>query len=223
MNNGGLYAGMSKAIVDGDGVRAGRLAGEALGAGLDPSEVIEMGYVPGLRRVGELWEAGEYFLPELIASAEAMKAAMAVLEPGLRHSGGRAATGGKVVIGTIEGDIHDIGKNLVAAMLQAGGFEVFDLGADVKLGSFIDKAEAVGADFICASALLTTTMANQKRLVALLRERKLRDKYMVIVGGAPASRKWAEEAGADGYAENAVAAVKLAKDMVSRRALGERR
>lgn len=217
MNKDGFYADMSKAIVDGDGALAGRLAGEALGAGLNPSEVIEMGYVPGIRRVGELWEAGDYFLPELISSAEAMKAAMAVLEPVLRHSGGRAATGGKVVIGTIEGDIHDIGKNLVAAMLQAGGFEVFDLGADVKLEKFIEKAEAVSADFICVSALLTTTMVNQKRLVALLRERKLRDKYMVLVGGAPASRKWAEEAGADGYAENAVAAVKLAKDMAASR------
>jgi len=218
MNKDGLYADMKQAIVEGDGAKAGRLAGEAVRAGLALPEVVEKGYVPGIQKVGELWEAGEYFLPELIASAEAMKAAMAALEPGLRQSGVRAATCGKVVIGTIEGDIHDIGKNLVAAMLQAGGFEVHDLGADVKLERFIDKAEAVGADFICVSALLTTTMVNQKRLVALLRERNLRDKYTVLVGGAPASRKWAEEAGADGYAENAVAAVKLAKDLASRRA-----
>jgi trimethylamine corrinoid protein len=213
VNKEDLFLEMKKAIVDGDGPGAGRLAGEAVKAGLDLLEVIEKGYVPGIHEVGELWEKGDYFLPELISSAEAMKSAMAVLDPELQRSRLQARTGGKVVIGTVEGDIHDIGKNLVASMLQAGGFEVFDLGADVKLERFIDKAESVGADFICLSALLTTTMINQKRLVALLKERKIRDKYKVLVGGAPASHRWAEEVGADGYAENAVAAVKLAKSL----------
>lgn len=213
MNKEELFQQMKKAIVEGDGTGAGRLAGEAVRAGLDLLEVIEKGYVPGIQRVGELWEQGDYFLPELISSAEAMKAAMAVLEPELQRSRLQVRTGGKVVIGTVEGDIHDIGKNLVASMLQAGGFEVFDLGADVKLDKFIEKAEAVGADFICLSALLTTTMINQKRFVGLLKEKSLRDKYKVLVGGAPASQKWAEEVGADGYAENAVAAVKLAKSL----------
>ena len=212
-----LYLQMKKAIVEGDGAGAGRLAGEAVKAGLDLLEVIEKGYVPGIQKVGELWEQGEYFLPELISSAEAMKAAMAVLNPELQRSRLQARTAGKVVIGTIEGDIHDIGKNLVSSMLQAGGFEVFDLGADVKLERFIEKAESVGADFICLSALLTTTMVNQKRLVALLRERNLRDRYKVLLGGAPASQRWADEAGADGYAENAVAAVKLAKSLAPKR------
>ena len=211
MNQDTLYAEMRKAIVDGDGAAAGRLAGEAVRAGLDLLGVIENGYVPGLQRVGELWEQGEYFLPELISSAEAMKAAMAVLEPELQRSQLQARSGGKVVIGTVEGDIHDIGKNLVAAMLQAGGFEVFDLGADVKLERFLERAEAVGADFICLSALLTTTMANQRRLVEMLKQKDVRAKYRVLVGGAPATQKWADEIGADGYAENAVAAVKLAK------------
>jgi len=177
---------------------------------------VEQGYVPGIQKVGELWEQGEYFLPELITSAEAMKAAMAVLDPELKLKAVGSRLGGKVVIGTIEGDIHDIGKNLVASMLQAGGFEVFDLGADVKLERFIDKAEDVGAGLICLSALLTTTMMNQRRFIGLLREKGLRDKYKVLVGGAPASRKWAEEIGADGYAENAVAAVKLAKSLAGR-------
>ncbi|HVP90966.1 MAG TPA: corrinoid protein [Terriglobales bacterium] len=211
MNQDTLYAEMRKAIVDGDGAAAGRLAGQAVRAGLDLLGVIENGYVPGLQRVGELWEQGEYFLPELISSAEAMKAAMAVLEPELQRSQLQARSGGKVVIGTVEGDIHDIGKNLVAAMLQAGGFEVFDLGADVKLERFLERAEAVGADFICLSALLTTTMANQRRLVEMLKQKDVRAKYRVLVGGAPATQKWADEIGADGYAENAVAAVKLAK------------
>ena len=156
-------------------------------------------------------------MPELIASAEAMKGAMTVLEPALAKGRLEARTAGKVIIGTVQGDIHDIGKNLVAAMLQAAGFEVFDLGADVRLDRFVDQAEAVGADLICASALLTTTMSNQKKLVALLRERGIRDKYKVLVGGAPASQSWAEEAGADGYAENAVAAVKLARSLAGKK------
>jgi corrinoid protein of di/trimethylamine methyltransferase len=215
MNKSEIYARMSEAIVTGDRDAARRLAEEAIRSGLDPTEIIEQGYVPGLQKVGDLWERGEYFLPELILSAETMKAAMAVLEPVL---GGREtpAMGGKVVIGTIEGDIHDIGKNLVASMLQAGGFEVFDLGVDVKLDRFIQKAEETGAGLICLSALLTTTMMNQRRLIGLLRDRGLRDKYKVMVGGAPASRKWAEEIGADGYAENAVAAVKMAKSLCGR-------
>lgn len=213
MNKDELFQAMKKAIVEGDSAGAGRLAGEAVRAGLDLLEVIDNGYVPGIHEVGELWEKGDYFLPELISSAEAMKSAMAVLEPELERSRLHARTGGKVVIGTVEGDIHDIGKNLVAAMLQAGGFEVFDLGADVKLERFVEKAESVGADFICLSALLTTTMINQKRFIALLKEKKLRGRFKVLVGGAPASHRWAEEVGADGYAENAVAAVKLAKSL----------
>ncbi len=211
-----LLRSMNDAIVAGDKAAAVALAADAVRSGADLLEVIEKGYVPGLQKVGELWEQGDYFLPELISSAEAMKAAMAVLEPELDRKKIEARTGGKVVIGTVEGDIHDIGKNLVASMLQAGGFEVFDLGADVKLERFIEKAEAVGAQIICLSALLTTTMTNQKRLIGLLRDRGLRDKYKVLVGGAPASRKWADEIGADGYAENAVAAVKLVRTIAGR-------
>jgi corrinoid protein of di/trimethylamine methyltransferase len=211
-----IYPKMSEAIVAGDWNAARALAEEAVRSGLDLLEVVERGYVPGIQKVGELWERGEYFLPELITSAEAMKAAMAVLDPELNRQNLGSRIGGKVVIGTVEGDIHDIGKNLVASMLQAGGFEVFDLGTDVKLERFIDKAEEVGAGMICLSALLTTTMMNQRRFIGLLRDKGLRGKYKVLVGGAPASRKWAEEIGADGYAENAVAAVKLAKSLSGR-------
>jgi corrinoid protein of di/trimethylamine methyltransferase len=208
-----LLRSMNDAIVAGDKAAAAALGADAVRTGADLLEVIEKGYVPGLQRVGELWERGEYFLPELISSAEAMKAAMAVLKPELDRKNIEARGSGTVVIGTVEGDIHDIGKNLVASMLQAGGFEVHDLGADVKLERFVEKAEAVGAEIICLSALLTTTMTNQKRFIGLLREKGLRDKYKVLVGGAPASRKWADEIGADGYAENAVAAVKLVRTM----------
>jgi trimethylamine corrinoid protein len=216
MTKNEIYPKMCEAIVAGDWNAARALAEEAVQSGLDLLEVVEQGYVPGIQKVGELWERGEYFLPELITSAEAMKAAMAVLDPELNRQNLGTRIGGKVVIGTVEGDIHDIGKNLVASMLQAGGFEVFDLGTDVKLERFIDKAEEVGAGMICLSALLTTTMMNQRRFIGLLRDKGLRGKYKVLVGGAPASRKWAEEIGADGYAENAVAAVKLAKSLSGR-------
>jgi trimethylamine corrinoid protein len=211
-----LLRSMNEAIVAGDKAAAVALAADAVRSGADLLEVIEKGFVTGLQKVGELWEQGDYFLPELISSAEAMKAAMAVLEPELDRKKIEARSGGKVVIGTVEGDIHDIGKNLVASMLQAGGFEVFDLGADVKLERFVEKAEAEGAAIICLSALLTTTMTNQKRFIALLRDRGLRDKFKVLVGGAPANRKWADEIGADGYAENAVAAVKLVRSIAGR-------
>jgi trimethylamine corrinoid protein len=216
MTKNELFPKMSEAIVAGDRAAATALAEDAVRGDLDLLEVIEQGYVPGIQKVGDLWEEGEYFLPELISSAEAMKAAMAVLDPELKRRSLSSHMGGRVVIGTVEGDIHDIGKNLVASMLQAGGFEVYDLGADVKLERFIEKAEEVGAGMICLSALLTTTMTNQRRLLGLLKDRGLRDKYKVLVGGAPASRKWAEEIGADGYAENAVAAVKLAKTLSGR-------
>ena len=216
MTKNELFPKMSEAIVAGDRAAATTLAEDAVRGDLDLLEVIEQGYVPGIQKVGDLWEEGEYFLPELISSAEAMKAAMAVLDPELKRRSLSSHMGGRVVIGTVEGDIHDIGKNLVASMLQAAGFEVFDLGADVKLERFIERAETVGAGTICLSALLTTTMSNQRRFIDLLRDKGLRAKYKVLVGGAPASRKWADEIGADGYAENAVAAVKLAKSLADR-------
>jgi len=210
MNKEEMLAGMAKAIVGGEKDRAVELAGEAVRAGLDLLEVIEKGYVRGIQEVGELWEKGEYFLPELISSAECMKAAMAVLQPELRKARIDAPSKGRIVIGTVEGDIHDIGKNLVASMLQAHGFEVHDLGADIKLERFIEKAEETKADFVCLSALLTTTMLGQKRLIEKLKAENLSGRFKVLVGGAPVTQKWAADIGADGYAENALAAVRLA-------------
>jgi len=206
-----LFNDIRKAIVEGDKPRARELAREAIRSGVDLNEVIDKGYVPGIQAVGELWEKGDYFLPELITSAECMKAAMDILQPEMAKANIKSRSLGKVVIGTVEGDIHDIGKNLVASMLQANGFEVFDLGADVKLERFIEKAEAEKADLICLSALLTTTMLNQKRFIEMLRQKGFYGKYKVLVGGAPATRKWAEDIGAQGYAENAALAVKAAK------------
>jgi corrinoid protein of di/trimethylamine methyltransferase len=208
-----IFSVMALSVVDGLPETAGELARSALAGGTPALEAVEKGFLPGIRKVGELWESGEYFLPELIASAEAMKAAMSVLRPALEKGGGAAPSAGKIVIGTVEGDIHDIGKNLVAAMLSAHGFEVVDLGADVKLASFIEAAEARKADIICLSALLTTTMIGQRRLVDLLVEHGLRDKFQVLIGGAPTTRAWAKEIGADGYAENANAAVREALEL----------
>jgi corrinoid protein of di/trimethylamine methyltransferase len=215
MNEESMFDAMREAVVSGDKIRARTLAEEALGLGIDPARIMEKGYIPGIQKVGDLWEEGEYFLPELITSAACMKEAMEVLRPALLQGGRAASPEGAVVIGTVEGDIHDIGKNLVAAMLQANGFEVHDLGADVKLERFIAEAEEKKADIICLSALLTTTMLNQKRLIGLLADKGLRDRYGVLVGGAPVTRAWAEQIGADGFGANAPDAVRAAKTIAT--------
>lgn len=201
---------MRQAVLEGNKEAARATAHEALERRLDVMEVIEKGYVPGIRDAGDLWEKGEYFLPELVASAESMKAAMNVLESQLRRENRKAFSRAKIVIGTIQGDIHDIGKNLVASLLSANGFEVLDLGADVALERFIQTAVDEEADMICLSALLTTTMLGQKKLIEQLHQRRLAGRFKVMVGGAPVNRKWAEDIGADGYAENAMAAVQKA-------------
>ncbi len=201
-----------EAILNGNISLAESLAKKAIDDNLEINLVIDQ-FSEAIREAGDLFEEGEFFLPELMRSAEAMKAAMAILEPKIMESKEDRFLG-KIVIGTIEGDIHDIGKTLVAAIMSAEGFEVFDLGADVPVDKFIDKAEEVGAQLICISALLTTTMVGQKRLIDNLKKRNIRDKYKILIGGAPVSRKWVEEIGADGSAENAVSAVKLARKLL---------
>lgn len=202
------------AVLEGDGGRAEGLAKEALEKGFPLLEVIEGGFVKGIREVGRLWEEGELFLPELVMGAEAMKKAMAVMQPGLNDDGGKLNVLGHVVIGTIEGDIHDIGKTLVATLLSANGFEISDLGADVPVSRFVEEAEARNADCIAISALLTTTMNGQKKVIEELERRSMRSRVKVMVGGAPCSEDWANEIGADGYAGDAVAAVSLARNIV---------
>ncbi|MBY9000688.1 MAG: corrinoid protein [Candidatus Heimdallarchaeota archaeon] len=203
-----------EAILNGNVELAEKLANKAIKENIDINIAIDA-FSLAIRKAGDLFEEGEFFLPELMRSAEAMKVAMAIFEPVLME-GKEDRFLGKVVIGTIEGDIHDIGKTLVAAIMSAEGFEIFDLGADVPVDKFIDKAEEVGADLICISALLTTTMVGQKRLIDNLKQRNIRDKYKVLIGGAPVSRKWVEEIGADGSAENAVSAVKLARRLLEK-------
>ncbi|MCG3224948.1 MAG: corrinoid protein [Candidatus Heimdallarchaeota archaeon] len=201
-----------KAILTGKIEAAEKLAHKAIEENIDVNVAIDA-FSLAIRKAGDLFEEGEFFLPELMRSAEAMKGAMKVFEPKILEDKVDRSLG-KVIIGTIEGDIHDIGKTLVAALMSAEGFEVFDLGADVPVGKFIEKAEEVGAKIICISALLTTTMVGQKKLIDQLKEKNIRDKYKVLIGGAPVSKKWVEEIGADGSAENAVSAVKLARKLL---------
>jgi len=206
-----LLAALSRAVLEGEESTTRDLAGQALRRGVVPLHIIEHALVPGIRRAGELWDAGEYFLPELVTAAQAMKAGMAVVQPALGDSPALRPRG-RVVIGTVLGDIHDIGKTLVATMLAANGFEVADEGVGVSAERFVARAKDLRADLICASALLTTTMVQQRELVRAVREAGLSAK--VMVGGAPVTAAWAAEIGADGQADNAVAAVATARKMV---------
>jgi corrinoid protein of di/trimethylamine methyltransferase len=208
-----LFEQIVEATVAGDQERCVALAQEVLDSGADPLQAIEQGYTRGMTIVGDKFSRMEYYLPELIACADAMKAAMDVLRP---HLGKNQDSGvqGSVVIGTIQGDLHDLGKNIVKTMLQAAGLTVHDLGCDVQIRSYIDKAEELDADVIAASAILTTTMAYMPDLVNLLRDMNLRGRFKVMVGGAPVTPEYAEGAGADGYGENAAAAVETAKRLV---------
>ena len=216
MSNEEFLSNVKKAIIEGNKDEALQLAQRAISEKMDLNEVIEKGYISGIQKVGQLWEEGEYFLPELITSAECMKAAIGIMQPELEKAQIEMRSAGKIVIGTVEGDIHDIGKNLVASILSANGFEVVDLGADVKLNEFIEKAEEVNADLICLSALLTTTMTGQKKLIELLKEKGLFGRFRVMVGGAPVNQKWADDIDADGYSENALTAVGKAKKLAEK-------
>ena len=208
-----IFEQIVEATVAGDRERCVALAGEVVDTGADPLQAIEQGYSRGMEIVGDKFSRMEYYLPELIACADAMKAAMEVLKPHLGKSTGGSARG-SLVIGTIQGDLHDLGKNIVKTMLQAAGLTVHDLGCDVQVRSYIDKAEEVDADVIAASAILTTTMAYMPDLVNLLSDMKLRERFKVMVGGAPVTPEYAAEAGADGYGADAAEAVETAKALV---------
>ncbi|MFX1485757.1 MAG: corrinoid protein [Promethearchaeota archaeon] len=189
---------------------------KALDKEIDPVEIVQKGITKGLGIVGEKFERGEFFLMHLVAAGEAVKKVMdELINPELEKRAVKLESIGKVVIGTVEGDIHDIGKNIVASMLVTAGFEVYDIGKDVPSTEFVKKAKEVNADIIGASALLSTTMPVQREIVELLSKEGLKDKIKVMVGGAPATEEWAKEIGADGYAENAVEAVNVAKRILN--------
>jgi 5-methyltetrahydrofolate--homocysteine methyltransferase len=203
---------LNQAILEGDAKTAAAVTQEAINAGIDPTVLIQQHMVPAMDEVGRRYEAEEYFVPELLLAARAMKASLELLRPLLAASGAEPA--GRVAIGTVKGDLHDIGKNLVGSMLEGGGFEVIDLGADVAPEKFIEAIRERGARIVCLSALLTVTMPSMKKTIDALKEAGLRDQVKVLVGGAPVTPQFAEEIGADGYGETANAAVALARRFV---------
>jgi len=204
-----LFTAMRQSVIDGDPDAAMDLATEALAAGVDPIAAIDEGYVPGIRLVGEQFRSGEMFLPDMMAAAVAMQKALVILEPEMLARSVQREVLGRVVIGTVKGDIHEIGKNLVGMMLMANGFEVHDLGVNVTPEQFVEKVREVDANVVGMSALLTTTMVGQRAVIQALSDAGLRDGVKVIVGGAPVTRTWADEIGADGYSEDAAGAVTL--------------
>lgn len=209
-----LFEAMAQSVIVGEMEEAEGLARQVIEQGLDPLVAINQGFVSGLHQVGDEFGRGAMFLPDMVMAAEAMKAAVAILEPEITRRGVTRQTLGKVIVATVEGDIHDIGKTLVATMLSAGGFEVHDLGVNVPIPKLVQKAQEIKADLIAVSALLTTTMVKQKSLIAELHEAGLRSQVKVMVGGAPVTPDWAEAIGADGYSEDAISAVKVAKQLL---------
>jgi corrinoid protein of di/trimethylamine methyltransferase len=209
-----LFQDMAQSIIDGDSEIALELAQQAVAQGIDPLEAISQGYVIGVNKVGEAFANGDAYLPELVMAGEAMKAAVAVLEPELARLGTERKMLGKVVLCTIEGDIHEIGKTLVGTMLSSAGFKVFDLGVDVPVMKVVDKVREVNANIVAMSALLTTTMVHQKDVIEALEDIGIRSKVKVMVGGAPVTKEWVNQIGADGYSEDAIGAIKVAKQLL---------
>ncbi|HMU94360.1 MAG TPA: corrinoid protein [Anaerolineales bacterium] len=207
---------ITAAIIEGETDDAVEATQSALSASIDPMEILNIGLMNGADEVGQRFERGEYFLPELMMTGRALKASMEVVKPALleKYSDSTDRVKGKVVAATVHTDIHDIGKNIVSSMLTASGFEVTDMGVDVPIKSIIDKAEEIEARIICLSALLTTSMPFMKDLIQLLVARDIRHKYIVLVGGASVTESWANHIGADGTARNAADAVKLAREKI---------
>jgi trimethylamine corrinoid protein len=205
-----ILEGLIKAVKEYDVESAKRFAEESIKASIDPAEVIEKGPAKALGEIGEMFGRGELFLPELIAAAEAGQAAIEILNKEISKQGKTKKSVGKVLIGTVEGDIHSIGKSIVATMLQVAGFEIVDLGVDVPTQVFVEKTKELKPDIVALSALLTTTMIKQREVIEALNKAKLRNKVKVIIGGAPVTGKWAEEIGADAYGRDAQEGVKNA-------------
>ena len=206
---------ISDAIVNLEKEKAVELAKRAVNENMNLLDVIEKGYGDGIRRIGDLWEEGEFFLPELMLGGNIMQESMDILLPSLKESGASSSLG-VVVIATIEGDIHSIGKTIVGTLLSANGFDVYDLGADVPAEKIIETAVEKNADVIGISALLTTTMFGQKKIIDILEDKGIRDNFKVIIGGAPVTKEWTEQCNADGFAGSAVGAVKLVKNLLNK-------
>ena len=211
----GLIQEISEYLQKGKAKNVKALVQQALDENMDPKEILNDGLLSGMMAIGTKFKNNEVFVPEVLVAARAMNAGLAILEPKLVEVGNEPV--GKAVIGTVKGDLHDIGKNLVVMMLKGAGFEIHDLGVDVEPAAYIDKAEEVGADIICMSALLTTIMPNMQVCVEQLKERNLRDKYIVMVGGAPVNESFAQQIGADFYTPDAASAAEMARDAVMKK------
>jgi corrinoid protein of di/trimethylamine methyltransferase len=209
-----LFQSMRRSIIDGAPDTARTLAEAGVRSGIAPLAAIHDGYVPGMQHVGEQFAQRRLFLPDMVAAAEAMKAAMSVLEPELKKLGTARPSAGTIVLGTAKGDIHEIGKTLVGTLLGANGFTVHDLGVDISAEKFATAARELHADVVGVSALLTTTMKWQKSVIELLDREGLRPRVKVIIGGAPVTRQWSEEIRADGFAKDAVSAVSLVQRLL---------
>ena len=200
------------AILEGDAPAAKSLVQEALAENVDPQSLLNDYMIPAMDEVGRLFEENEYFVPELLIAARAMKGALELIRPLLADSGAKPI--GTVLVGTVRGDLHDIGKNLVAAMLEGGGFEVIDLGVDVSPEKFVEEVRSRGAQIVAMSALLTTTMPGMKTTIEAMKEAGVRDQVKVLIGGAPVTQRYADEIGADGFSDNASGAVRVARSLV---------
>jgi len=204
---------LRKAVIEGEAADSIAAARQALDEGIAPLDLISHGVSPAMAEVGRLFEEGEYFVPELLMSARATKEIFQIIRPLLAASGAEPA--GRIVLGTVQGDLHDIGKNLVAAMLEGGGFEVTDLGVDVAPEVFVDAVRKNPVQIVGLSALLTTTMPAMKKTIEAFREAGIREQVKIIVGGAPVTKTYAESIGADGYSENAASSVDLARRLAT--------
>ena len=210
-----LIAQITQSIVNGDPDEALALTQQALTAGIEPMQVVDDGLVRGMDIVGEKFSVGEMFLPHLVMAAKGMEKSMELLEPELEARQQLIERAGTIVIGTVQGDIHEIGKSLVGTMLSVNGFKVHDLGVDVPVMTFVEKVRETGANMLGMSALLTTTMTKQRDVIEALEDVGVRGQVKVLVGGAPVSQVWADEIGADGYAEDATEAVRVAQELAA--------
>ena len=201
------------AVLNGDAKNAKAITEAALADGIEPLKLIQEHMMPAMAEVGRRFECNEYFVPELLLAARAMKGALELIRPLLTASGAQPA--GRVALGTVKGDMHDIGKNLVAAMLEGGGYEIIDLGVNVTPEQFIAAVKEKGANIVAMSALLTTTMPSMKTTVDALKQAGVREQVKILVGGAPVTQKYADEIGADGFSESAAGAVAAAKKVLN--------
>lgn len=206
---------LKEATINGDSDEVVKLAKKVIEAGIDPLEAVEKALVAGVLELGDRWINGEAFISDLIAAADAMKMGLSILKGEIAKRGGSISYRGRIVIGTVEGDIHDIGKSIVAALWEASGFEVIDLGVDVPPSKFVEAIKQYNPDVVGMSALMTTTMLKQRETIEAIKQAGLRDRVKIVVGGAPTVEEWAREIGADGWAPDAISAVELVKKLLN--------